>query len=364
MPSLDDKLYSPAGELTTDFVLCPTTQGTTTATTEDAMSSPVPFREEAGLFNDNSERLLFDDDDDDDGDEELQPQALLQSPLLLSSSDRSNRRQYYRNNQTELNGLNYLNVVTYAAHLFVSYGIGIWGLGGHLETRWQIIMRYETLVTPAHWAYYLWAPIVILEGVFALAQLLPNYRATPLIQDGTGFFFFYTFLIQTAWTICFSFQVFIGSFIAVVAALVSLLGLLASQHKSLLSIRRRGVLEYCFFRFPFYLHTGWMVLMTVDHLCLLLRRYAPEHVGLQVAIDILALAILLVAATTALTLSSPTWWPEQDFVIPCVVIWSYVSVGRRLGLWVVGSLPIIVSLSLTRASNHSFIYSFIYLFIP
>lgn len=306
---------SPAGEATTDFVIFSPT-GTTSGSLEEEreiLSMPTPYREEAGVHNDFSERLILFDEESSE----------LQSPLLERAETTSSLRQ--RQSPAQLNGLNFLNVVTYAAHLFVSWGIGIWGLGGILETRWEILARYETLVTPAHWAYYLWAPIVVFEGIFTVAQLLPYFRARPIIQDGTSFFFFYTFLIQTSWTICFSFQVFIGSFISVVAGLVSLLSLLSSQHKSLESVRVRNRLEYVLFRFPFYLHTGWMVLMTVDHMSLLLRRYGPDHEGLQVALDILALAILLVAATSALTLSNKVWWPEQDFVIPLAVIWSYVS---------------------------------------
>ena len=306
---------SPAGDSTTDYILFPPSSP---ATTEGPLAgqvlSPVPFREEAGLHNDNSERIYFDEE------LTLTSERDLQSPLVPRSySFRA------RNQPARLNGLNYLNVVTYAAHLFVSWGIGIWGLDGMLETRWEILSEYETLVTPARWSYYLWAPILVLEGVFTLMQLFPHYRSRPVIQDGTAFFFFYTFLIQTAWTFFFSFQLFVFSFVAVVGALISLVSLLASQHMSLATVRRKSRLEYFLFRFPFYLHTGWMTLMAVDHLSLLLRHYAPDHVGMQVAVDILALAVLLPVATTALSLRTVgPFWPEQDFVIPVVVLWAYV----------------------------------------
>ena len=335
----------PAGDATTDYILFPPSVSGTAAMENDPhlvevqALSPVPFREEAGLHNDNSERIYFDEEltftstpagarndghDDDDVDVDDIVDEYLESPLLVRQSSRLRGR-------APLNGLNFLNVVTYAAHLFVSWGIGIWGLNGILETRWEIITKYETLVTPAHWAYYLWVPILVLEGIFTIAQLFPHYRSRPVIQDGTGFFFFYTFLIQTAWTLFFSFQLFIFSFISVVAALISLLYLLASQHKALLHVRRQSKLEYVLFRFPFYLHTGWMTLMAVDHLSILLRLCAPNHVGMQVAVDILSLALLLPVATTALSLrTTGPFWPQQDFVIPFVVIWSYCGIGTRL----------------------------------
>jgi len=263
--------------------------------------SPVTFREEAGLHNDESERICFED-----------------NLTLPSQEENTTSLLYTRREPAELNGLNFLNVVTYCAHLFVSWGIGVWGLDGVLETRWEISTKYETLVTPAKWAYYLWAPILILEGVFALAQLFPYYRSRPIIQAGTGFFFFYTFLIQTAWTFFFSFQLFIFSFVSVVAALLSLISLLASQQHSLIR-NRHSRMEYTLFRFPFFLHTGWMILMTVDHFSILFRRFEAD-IGLQIAIDIFSLGIMLAVAVACLTRP-----PETDFVIPLVILWSYVS---------------------------------------
>jgi hypothetical protein len=144
--------------------------------------SPVP---QEGSYRDNvdvdSAWQYYDEDDDDDGPPRFRLDSGLHTPLI------SHTREPAR-----LNGLNYLNVLTYLLNVFVSYGIGVWGLGGILPTRWEISKEYVTLVTPAHWAYFLWAPILVFEAIFAIAQLFPYYRARPIIQQGTGFFFFYT----------------------------------------------------------------------------------------------------------------------------------------------------------------------------
>jgi hypothetical protein len=220
-----------------------------------------------------------------------------------------------------LNGLNFLNVVTYLAHLFVSYGIGVWGLNGVIPTRWQISKEYETLVTPAKYAYFIWAPILLSETVFAVAQLLPNYRARPIIQQGTKFFFFYTCLIQTAWTLFFAFRLFIFSFASVVAAFVSLVLLLVSQHYS--QVRGQSSRsEYWLFQFPFVLHCGWMAVMVAVHLSLLLRHVSISNLGTQLAGDIVALCILLPVVSYALSVDSSA----TNFVIPTVVLWAYVSI--------------------------------------
>lgn len=267
--------------------------------------SPVPFRDETSIFNEDSERLFFEED-------------------MMPSREESARFTYHRPRRAELNGINLLNVVTYVAHLFVSWGIGVWGLNGLLETRWEISVKYETLITPATWAHYFWYPILILEAVFTLAQLFPYYRARPIIQDGTKYFFFYVFVIQTAWTLFFSFQLFIFSFISVVGALVSLISLLYSQRQSLIGHQQQSVAEYILFQFPFQLHAGWMVLMVVDHFSILFRRY-DASVGLQVAIDVFALGIMCTVAIACLCRP-----PHSELVLPAVILWSYVSVRQCL----------------------------------
>lgn len=126
--------------------------------------SPVPHvREHSHRENDDSEWRYFDDEEDDP------PRYRLDSDM---------RTPLIQNRESaKLNGLNYLNALTYLLNVFVSYGIGVLGLGGILPTRWEISKEFETLVTPAEWAYFLWAPILLFEAIFAVAQLFPHYRA-------------------------------------------------------------------------------------------------------------------------------------------------------------------------------------------
>jgi hypothetical protein len=255
----------------------------------------------------SSARLRISDNDDD----------ALRRPLLI-------QLEQHPQEPARLNWLNYLNFVTYLANLFVAYGIGVWGLGGLVPTRFAITLENKTLITPAEWSYYLWVPILLSEAVFTVFQLFPHYRARPIIQDGTGFFFFYTCVIQTAWTLFFSFRLFILSFVAVVAALMCMASLLASQHYSQTHGRRSRV-EYWLFKFPFYLHCGWLILCSVVQFSLLFKHYT-SNVGVQLAADIVALGFMLPAATFFLT-GQPS---GPDFVIPLVIIWSYVSFSFSL----------------------------------
>jgi hypothetical protein len=305
------------------------------------------------------QRLFLEEEEGEDGDHTSNSHVLnnpSSSSLSLqrdpSSSINDHHHHHHSNahsnvwyssrRRAPLNGLNFLNVVTFLLHLFVSWGIGVWGLNGAIPTRWEIAQRFETLVTPTVWTYFMWYPILVLEGVFTVAQLLPYYRARPIVQGGTGYWFFYTFCIQTAWTLFYSFQLFVFSFIAVLAALLSLVKLLASQQASLegISTRQRRLSEYYLFRFPFYLHTGWMAFVAAHHFSLLFRSY-DAGVGLQVAIDIVSLGWLL--PTALIFLACPHF---KDFVIPLVIIWSYVRTILLLSLfvdWVIGNSTTMIS---------------------
>jgi hypothetical protein len=221
----------------------------------------------------------------------------------------------------ELNGLNYLNLLVMMIHLFVSCGIQMLGLDGIMATHMQVSKKYETLITPAEWSQYIWAPILAAETVFSLAQLLPSFRSRPIIQDATGFFFFYSCLLQTSWVIVYSFHLFIPSFILVVATFVSLTLLLLRQH---FAHTPKSKAEYWLFRFPFFLHCGWMAIMVAVNASMLCRS-ETSSVSTQLSIDVVALALLLPLATFLLWVHAAT-----DYCIPSVIIYSYIGIAWRL----------------------------------
>jgi hypothetical protein len=226
---------------------------------------------------------------------------------------------------TKINGLNLLNVATYIMHLIVSYGVGVWGLDGLVETRVAIAQEYETLVTPSPWAYYIWIPILISETVFVTAQLFPEYRSRPVIQQGISFFFFYACLLQTGWTLFFAFKFFIVSFVCIVLVVLVLSSLLASQHLAQISGNSYALEEFWLFRFPFFLHFAWAVVMAVNEFAILIRYEYRHEIDTQLTSDIVAIGILLpVACFFMLRNEAP------NFIVPIVILWSYISMVTRL----------------------------------
>jgi hypothetical protein len=311
-PPASPSIFSPVGNLT----------GYSVAVDDDddlnVDLSPIRHAfSERNSYPENDDSWQQDYDNDVADPPRLRLESDLNAPLLNHPHPRG---------QPKLNGLNYLNVATYFLNVFVSYGIGVWGLHGILPTRVDLFLEFETLISPAKWAYFLWAPILVFEAIFAIAQLLPNYRARPIIQQGTGYFFFWTCIVQTAWTLFFAFEFFTLSFVAVVCALLSMALLLASQHFT--RVRgRKSLVEYWLFRFPFYLHCGWLIICSVVQFSILFR-YLTGNIGVQLAADVVALGAMLPAATYFLT-GQPS---GPDFVIPLVITWAYVSNSRMEGV--------------------------------
>lgn len=267
--SRSPSIFSPVGDPTRYSVAVDDDSGEANGDATDFSASPIQNMHSDYDFRDN---LWQNFDDDLAEPPRLRLESDMNAPLLRNGNPR---------HPSALNGLNYLNIVTYFFNCFIAYGVGVRGIGGKLPSRVDVFLEMPSLITPARWAYLLWAPILLFEAIFAIAQLLPNYRARPIIQQGTGYFFFWTCIVQSIWTLAFAFEKFILSFVAVLCALISMACLLASQHYC--RVRgRRSLMEYWLFRFPFYLHCGWLILCSVVQFSILFR-YLTSNVGVQLA---------------------------------------------------------------------------------
>jgi len=73
----------------------------------------------------------------------------------------------------------WLNLLAYAVNTTVTY-ISMTGIFGATNT--EISHKYQTLVTPAGWAFSIWGIIFIWEGVFVVAQFFPAYRDSDTVS--------------------------------------------------------------------------------------------------------------------------------------------------------------------------------------
>ena len=296
-----------------------------------------------------------------------QRQQQSQRSQDLSSRQRRRRRRrrwLHDSYAPDLSGLNVLNLVTFLAVAAISIIVGSGVVGqalarrGHkwLPSTWDVTREpaLETLLTPAVWAgQWLWIPSLVLEGIFCLVQLLPEVRTRPEVTSGIGFFYFYIGLLQVLTTIFFCVKWIIPAWVTLAMNVVCLVLLLhfqqpqhyhnshtnetsmtptnvdineASSPSSLPLISRVFSWEYWVFRFPFDVHLGWLLPLLASRGSMIFRYYGNHDMGLQLAADIVAMALLLpIASAYVIRAQGP-----PDWVIPLLILWSYIGTADRL----------------------------------
>ena len=211
--------------------------------------------------------------------------------------------------------INYLNVAAYAANAGATYCIGALGLFD-APTNAELSEKYQTIVTPAGWAFAIWGVIFTMQLVWSTVQLLPSFRANPLVIDGVGWYYLAVCGAQIAWTVTFSFELMLLALFFMLSILYFLLKIVSSQYKLGGAVTTR---DYWLLKFPFSIHAGWIVAASLVNINLVLVKYGTRG-SVQFVMAILSLVLLLLANTYFLHLACP------DFVIPCVLAWAAVRV--------------------------------------
>ena len=145
----------------------------------------------------------------------------------------------------------WLNLVAFLVNLGITYG-SLTGAFG--KTNPELSEKYQTLITPAGYAFSIWGIIFIWEGVFAVAQMFPSLAASPVVAKITPWWVS-ACCFQVGWTLFFAQELIPGSLVCMLGILVSLLtGILRTDLLPEISLK-----EYFLLRAPFSVHAGWII---------------------------------------------------------------------------------------------------------
>jgi len=229
---------------------------------------------------------------------------------------------------------NWANVIVFLVNMFVTY-VSLTGVFG--PNNKTLSAKYQTLVTPAGWAFSIWGVIFIWEAIFCVAQASTSALRTSVVVEAVTPWWIAACVSQSLWTPLFAQEIIWGSLLAMLAILASLMGLIicADRHLSLTPQ------EFWLLRAPFSVHAGWILAASFVNANVFFDflRASP---GVLVTAGVLSLILFLVIIVVYQFLA-----PKRDAIICFVAAWACIAIFSEL------SNPALLN-SPTRYNPHVF----------
>jgi hypothetical protein len=239
--------------------------------------------------------------------------------------------------------LPWVNLLSFAANVAVTYGIGVAGLFD-LPSNTVQSEKYQTIVTPVGWAFSIWGIIFLSQGIWALLQVVAFFTGSlPALYVDTirtvSCNYVLVVISQAAWTLVFASDWILLSTLMMVLILWNLGMIVYSMDRQNRlnqaaeeeddtpvnnSYNNVGLYvgKYLLLEFPFSIHFGWILAATVvnGNVALVAEGFGAS---LQYFAAIAGLVLLLGIALAQVY--------ARDFVtIPLVVCWALFGVYSEL----------------------------------
>jgi hypothetical protein len=210
---------------------------------------------------------------------------------------------------------NLLNLAAYVLNTVVTYS-SLTGIFGSTNT--ELSNKYQTLVTPAGWAFSIWGPIFIWEGVFVVVQFFPRFRQSSLVLKVSPWWWALC-LAQISWTLAFAQEQITLALVFMLSILTTLLGISWST-----DAMQMDVVEYLLLRAPFSLQLGWIIAASAVNANVQAdAAKASQEVLLAFAVGSNAVVLAIVSAFT-FAVRSP------DPFVGFVAAWAFAGIYSAL----------------------------------
>lgn len=210
----------------------------------------------------------------------------------------------------------YANILLFVLTVIVNSIAGSTTLIGGRDTA-AISNNNPMLITPAGYAFSIWAIIYILLGVFVVYQALPRERSRAYHKK-IGWLFALSSLINIAWIFVWQFESLILSVVLIFALLLSLIAIYLR-----LNIGRSKVKtsERLAVHLPFSVYLGWITIASMANVAVTLTAYNWDGFGISPEIwAIIVVAVALVITMLMLGI-------RKDIAYALVVIWALIGIG-------------------------------------
>eukprot|EP00613_Pedinella_sp_CCMP2098_P014926 CAMPEP_0171773214 /NCGR_PEP_ID=MMETSP0991-20121206/55158_1 /TAXON_ID=483369 /ORGANISM="non described non described, Strain CCMP2098" /LENGTH=280 /DNA_ID=CAMNT_0012378905 /DNA_START=72 /DNA_END=914 /DNA_ORIENTATION=+ len=186
-------------------------------------------------------------------------------------------------------------------------------------TNGEVSAKFQTIITPAGWAFSIWGIIFVGELAFVLAQLSASIRASPLVREGISWGWVSASAFQCAWTFAFAQEQLVISTILIFGIFVSL-AFVVFRSAALPPAASYDLV--C--RLPLTLHFGWLACATALNVNLSIVQKGASPAW-QLATGLTSLAVILLLATHL---------AARDFtgraIVAGVVAWALLAIADEL----------------------------------
>jgi hypothetical protein len=212
-----------------------------------------------------------------------------------------------------------LNTITLALVLFCNFGFST----GFLvkETVADISYKYDTLFTPAGYAFSIWGVIFLMAISFVIYQWILLKRNDPKQYiRRTGIWFTISNLANISWLFCWTNNLIS---VSVVLILILLLSLCILTQKLRLELDDEPVLTIFFVWWPIAVYLGWIIVASVANIAAWFVSIGWEGGGIEK--DVWAIIMIAVATALFAILLAKRNLRESA----AVGVWAFVAIATR-----------------------------------
>jgi hypothetical protein len=214
-----------------------------------------------------------------------------------------------------------LNTLILAGILWINALAGSGIIGG--KTIGEISRQYDTLITPAGYAFSVWGLIYFLLTAFVVFQWIVLIKKEyGEIIDSTGMVFFISGLANIGWLFLWLNDL-IG--FSVLAMLVLLISLIILVFRLKLEIWDAPVRIIMFVWWPFVFYLGWIIIATVANIAAFLTSLSWDGSPLSPQLWTIILIIIATAIYSYLVFTRNL----RESAL--VGVWAFVAVAARQG---------------------------------
>lgn len=183
------------------------------------------------------------------------------------------------------------------------------------QTVAEVHSKYETLITPAGYAFIIWGVIYIFMGVFAVFQFNKgkNTRFFRLVYP----YFLINAISNILWLIAFQHELLGLSTLFILITMATLVFIFQKFYRLKKAL---GTTHRYFFQVPFSLYFGWVTITTVVNIAASINAFNIALPGN--ASEVVSVIVLIALALLGLYILIS----KKDYVYAMAMVWGFVAI--------------------------------------